>query len=151
MRVGEMRCRQSEAYAHTVGKMRVEDVLGLFHCFQDCYCYSNNDIMYHVTKYCNVIGLHCTVRRDMACIHSLPDASLSCRSGSGLRDQCVPWSPSHVPRPRPAFCRLQYEKVGEGLVSFLTCVTSGQKEWQEGFNCVWAHRAQNSQQSQGTR
>ena len=28
--------------------------------------------------------------------------------------------PSLVPRPRPAFHRLQYRKAGEGLVSFLT-------------------------------
>ena len=28
------------------------------------------------------------------------------------------WFFSLIPRPRPAFCRLQYGKVGEGLVSF---------------------------------
>ena len=33
--------------------------------------------------------------------------------------------PSSVPSPRPAFHRFQYGKVGEGLVSFLTWVTSG--------------------------
>ena len=33
--------------------------------------------------------------------------------------------PSLVPRPRPAFHRFQYGKSGEGLVSFLTWVTSG--------------------------
>ena len=27
---------------------------------------------------------------------------------------------SLVPRPRPVFCRFQYGKAGEGLVSFLT-------------------------------
>ena len=41
--------------------------------------------MHHVTEYCNVIGAHCTVRRDRACIHSSPDPSLSCGSGLGLR------------------------------------------------------------------
>ena len=50
-----------------------KDVLVLFRCFQDCYCYSNNDVMCHVTKYCNTIGPHCTVWRDKACIHSSPD------------------------------------------------------------------------------
>ena len=44
-----------------------KDVLALFRCFQDCYYYSNNDVMCHVTKYCNLIGPHCTVRRDKAC------------------------------------------------------------------------------------
>ena len=39
-----------------------KDVLALFHHFQDCY--SNSDLMRHVTKYCNMIGLHGTVRRD---------------------------------------------------------------------------------------
>ena len=63
-----------------------KDVLALFRCFQDCYYYSNNDVMCHVTKYCNMIGPHCTVRRDKACIRSSPDPSLSCGSGSGLRD-----------------------------------------------------------------
>ena len=33
--------------------------------------------------------------------------------------------PSFVPSPCPAFHRFQYSKVGEGLVSFLTWVTSG--------------------------
>ena len=37
-------------------------------------------------KYCNTIGPHCTVRWDMACVHSSPDPSLSCGSGSGLWD-----------------------------------------------------------------
>ena len=33
--------------------------------------------MCHVTKYCNVIGLHCTVRRDMASIRRrLPHGQL---------------------------------------------------------------------------
>ena len=32
--------------------------------------------MCHVTKYCNVNVLHCTVRRDTACVHSSPDPSL---------------------------------------------------------------------------
>ena len=50
-------------------------MLTLFRCFQDCYCYSNSDIMHHVTKYCNMIGPHCTVWQDMACIHSSPDPS----------------------------------------------------------------------------
>ena len=35
--------------------------------------------MCHVTKYCNVILPHCTVRRDTACIHSSPDSSLLLR------------------------------------------------------------------------
>ena len=30
-----------------------------------------------------------------------------------------------VPRPRPSFCHFQYGKAGEGLVSFLTSLTSG--------------------------
>ena len=63
-----------------------KDVLALFRCFQDCYYYSNNDVMCHVTKYCNMIGPHCTLRRDKACIRSSPDPSLFCGSGSGLRD-----------------------------------------------------------------
>ena len=70
-----------------------KDVQALFRCFQHCYCDWNNDIMHHVTEYCNVIGAHCTVRRDKACIRSLPDPSLSCKSGSGLRDYLTPpWS-----------------------------------------------------------
>ena len=68
-----------------------KDVLALFRCFQDCYYYSNNDGMCHVTKYCNTIGPHCTVRRDKACIRSSPDPSLSCGSGSGLRDYSRTW------------------------------------------------------------
>ena len=42
--------------------------------------------MYHVTDYCNVIGLHCTVRRDKACIHIRPfpfaEVGLACESNS---------------------------------------------------------------------
>ena len=38
--------------------------------------------MCHVTKYCNTIEPHCTVRRDKVCIRSSPDPSLSCGSGS---------------------------------------------------------------------
>ena len=45
-----------------------KDVLALFHCFQDYYCYSNSDVMHHVTKYCNVIGPYCTVQWNTACI-----------------------------------------------------------------------------------
>ena len=63
-----------------------KDVLALFCCFQDCYCYSNSDVIRHVTKYCSVIGPHCTVRRDTACICSSPDPSLFCGSELGLRD-----------------------------------------------------------------
>ena len=58
-----------------------KDVLALFRHFQDRYCYSNSDVMCHMTKYCNVIGLHCTVRQDMACIHSSPDPSLLAEVG----------------------------------------------------------------------
>ena len=47
--------------------------------------------MHHVTEYCNVIGTHCAVRRDKACIRSSPDPSLSCGSGSGLRDYVGGW------------------------------------------------------------
>ena len=65
--------------------------VALFRCFQDCYCYSNNDVMCHVTKYCNMIGPHCTVRRDKACIRSSPDPSLSCGSWSALRDYAAVW------------------------------------------------------------
>ena len=54
-----------------------KDVLAFLCCFQDCYCYSNNDVMYQLLKYCNMIGLHCTVRRDKACIRSSLDPSLS--------------------------------------------------------------------------
>ena len=50
-----------------------EDALALFRRFQDCYCYSNSDVMRHVTKYCSVIVPHCTVRWDTACIRSSPD------------------------------------------------------------------------------
>ena len=53
-----------------------KDVLALLRRFQDCYCCWNDDVMYHVTKYCNVIGAHCTVRRDKACICSSPHPSL---------------------------------------------------------------------------
>ena len=35
--------------------------------------------MHHVTKYCNVIGPHCTGRWDTACIRSSPDPSLLLR------------------------------------------------------------------------
>ena len=47
--------------------------------------------MYHVTKYCNMIGPHCTVWQNKACMCSSPDPSLSCGSGSGLRDYAWVW------------------------------------------------------------
>ena len=50
----------------------ISDILALCRCLQDRYCYSNSDVMCHVTRYCNVIGQHCTVWRDMACIRSSP-------------------------------------------------------------------------------
>ena len=62
--------------AFTVPAVAEKDVLAFFCCFQDCYCYSNSDIMCHVTKYCNVIGPHCTLRQNTTCIHSPPDLSL---------------------------------------------------------------------------
>ena len=37
--------------------------------------------MHHVTKYCNVIVPHCTVRRDIACIRISPDPSLFAEVG----------------------------------------------------------------------
>ena len=40
--------------------------------------------MRHVTKYCNVIVPHCTVRRDTACIRSSPYPSLLLRKWVGL-------------------------------------------------------------------
>ena len=102
-----------------------KDVLALFHCFQDCYCYSNNDVMCHVTKYCNTIGPHCTVRRDKACIRSSPDPSLSCGSGSGLRDyhlnwSCIArtgnWKLRDSPRTTPRFVSQPWrKKSGSGL------------------------------------
>ena len=39
--------------------------------------------MRHVTKYCNVMVPHCTVRRDTACIRSSPDPSLLFRKWVG--------------------------------------------------------------------
>ena len=33
----------------------------------DATWYSNSDVVHHVTEYCNVIGLHCTVWWDTAC------------------------------------------------------------------------------------
>ena len=45
-------------------------MLVLSRLFHDCYL--NSDVMCHVTKYCNVIGLHCTVQWDTAYIHTLP-------------------------------------------------------------------------------
>ena len=40
--------------------------------------------MCHMTKYCNMIGPHCTVRRDTACIYSSPDPSLLLQKWVGL-------------------------------------------------------------------
>ena len=53
--------------------------------------------MYHVTKYCNVIGAHCTVRRDKACIRSSPDPSLSCGSGLASETSFYLVSRGHTP------------------------------------------------------
>ena len=39
-----------------------------------------------MSAYTSLVPVHCTVRRDKACVRSSPDPSLSCRSGSGLRD-----------------------------------------------------------------
>ena len=72
-----------------VGKM-----FSLSH-FQDCCCYSNSDVMYCVTKYCNVVGLHCTVRRDTACKHCSPDPSLSCRVDLACKTKLTHAIPSH--------------------------------------------------------
>ena len=63
-----------------------KDVPALWRHFQNRYCYSNSDVMCHVTRYCNMIGLHHTVRRETACIRSSPDPSFFCGSGSALRD-----------------------------------------------------------------
>ena len=44
--------------------------------------------MHHVTKYCNMIGVHCTVCQDKACIHSsqtlpsLAEVGLACETRS---------------------------------------------------------------------
>ena len=38
-----------------------KDVLAVFRRFQDRYCYSNSDVMCHVTKHCNMIVPHYTV------------------------------------------------------------------------------------------
>ena len=65
--------------------------------------------MHHVTKYCNVIGAHCTVRRDKVCIRCSPYPSPSCGSESGPRDQ------SCVATPRSA-------KEGRDLVTSFTAV-----------------------------
>ena len=63
-----------------------KDVPALWRHFQNRYCYSNSDALCHVTRYCNMIGLHHTVRRETACIRSSPDPSFFCGSGSALRD-----------------------------------------------------------------
>ena len=39
-----------------------------------------------MSAYTSLVPAHCAVRRDRACVRSSPDPSLSCRSGSGLRD-----------------------------------------------------------------
>ena len=48
-----------------------KDALTLFCHFQDCYCYSNSDVMCHVTKYCNMIVSHCTVQWDTSCTYAV--------------------------------------------------------------------------------
>ena len=48
-----------------------------------------------------------------------------------------PHTPSLVPRPCPAFLRLQYGKAGEGLVSFLMFRTASDEKlggaWERGY------------------
>ena len=59
-------------------------VLALFRCFQDCYCLLKQwCIMWQNTATWLGRTLQC---RDKACIRSSPDPSLSCGTGSGLRD-----------------------------------------------------------------
>ena len=72
-------CRVStlrEKYSRSVFTASAVAALALLYHFQDCYCYSNSHVMCYVTKYCNVIVLHCTVRQDTACIRSSTDPSL---------------------------------------------------------------------------
>ena len=44
----------------------------------------NGDVMCHVTRYCNMIGPHCTVQWYTACIHSSPDPSFFVFAEVGL-------------------------------------------------------------------
>ena len=68
-----------------------KDALALFRRFQDSYCYSNSDIIRHVTKYCNLIVPHCTVRRDTACIRCSPDPLPSLAEvGRACETTCIP-------------------------------------------------------------
>ena len=46
-------------------------------------CFTAHEV-HHVTKYCNVIGPHCTVWQDMACIRSSPDPFLLFLAEVGL-------------------------------------------------------------------
>ena len=58
-----------------------KDVLALLAAFKTA---TNIDEVHHVTKYCNVIGPHCTVWQDMACIRSSPDPFLLFLAKVGL-------------------------------------------------------------------
>ena len=68
-----------------------KEVLALYHSFQYHYCYSESDVMCHVTMYCSMIGPHYAVHEDTACVHyTLPFLT----SVPSLQD-CNRHSPSH--------------------------------------------------------
>ena len=57
-------------------------------CFQDGYCFSSNDLVRRVTKWCNAIGLHHMMQQNTAC--SCSSFPFSAEVAYGLAS-LIPW------------------------------------------------------------